>query len=138
MQEPDAGKVAPLSVNVAPETVADIVPPGQLVAALVGLAITMPLGKLSVTPAPVIAVAFELVSVTVKVDLLPAPILDGTKALATEGPTSPLLTADTVIEVAGPAPSGSTVAMLLIVPPVVTTTLNWTVAALPKAMTPGD
>ena len=124
VQDPDAGKVAPLSDSVIPETAADAVPPGQLVVALAGFAITMPLGKLSVTLAPVMVVPFGLVKVTVKVDLLPAPMLDGTKAFATEGPTRPLLTADTVMAVPDPAPSGSIVATLLIVPPVVTTTLN--------------
>jgi hypothetical protein len=84
----------------------------------------MPLGKLSVTLAPVIVVPFGLVKVTVRVDLLPAPMVDGRKVFATEGPTRPLLTADTVMPVPGPAPSGSTVATLLMMPPVVTTTLN--------------
>ena len=136
VQEPLAGKLAPPSARVIPAGVAVTTPPAHVVAALAGLAITMPLGKLSEALTPVTTVALGLVRVTVSVDLPPAPMVEGTKILATEGPVSPLLTADTVMAVPGPAPSGSIVATLLIVPPPVAATLNCTVAAAPNAITP--
>ena len=77
----------------------------------------MPAGKLSVTPAPVIAVALGLVSVTVRVVTPPAPMVEGTKPLLTDGPVKPLLTAVTVMAVPGPLPSGSMVAVFTIVAP---------------------
>ena len=107
VHDPLAGKLAPASASVVPDGVAVAVPPGQLVAALAGLAITMPTGRLSVTLAPVMTVAFGLVSVMVRIDFPPAPMVEGAKALATDGPASPQLTADTVRAVPGPAPSGS-------------------------------
>ena len=138
VQEPLAGIVAPVNARVVPEGAAVTVPPVQVVLALAGLAMVMPLGRLSVTLAPVMAVALGLVRVTVSVDWPPAPIEAGAKALATEGPLSPLLTALTVIAVPGPAPSGSMVAVLSTEAPLVAATLNWMVADAPKAITPAD
>ena len=136
LQDPLAGIVAPAKVNVVPDGVADTVPGEQLVVAFAGLATTKPLGKLSVTPALVIAVAFGLVRVTVKTDTALAPTVDGTKLLATAGPLSALLTTDTVIAVPGPAPSGSIVAKLFTAPLLVAATLNCTVAVALTAITP--
>ena len=136
VHEPLAGMVAPLKASDMPD-VAATVALVQVVAALAGFAISKPPGILSVTLTPVMARGFELVNVTVNLDLPPAPIVDGTNAFATAGPTRILFTADTAIAVPGPAPSGSIVARFRIVTPPTATILNCTVAAAFIATTPG-
>lgn len=138
LQLPLAGMVLPLKPSVVPATVAATVPPAQVVAALAGLAMVMPLGKLSTTLAPVMAVALGLVKVTTTEEVPPAAIVDGVNPLLTPGPVNPLFTAVTVMAVPGPEPSGSMLAVLTTVPALVAATPNWTVATAPTAITPGD
>ena len=138
VHEPLAGMVPPLNANVEPEGTAVAVPPVQVVLAFAGLAMVIPLGKLSVTLTSVITVVLGLVKVTVRVVFPPAPNVAGAKAFVTEGPLNPLLTAVTTNAVPGPVPSGSIVAEFKTVPPVVAATLNWIVAAFPNAITPAD
>ena len=138
VHEPLAGIVPPLNASVEPEGTAVAAPPVQVVLVFAGLAMVIPLGKLSVTLTSVIAVVLGLLRVTVRVVFPPAPNVAGAKAFVTEGPLKPLLTAVTTKATPGPAPSGSIVAEFKTVPPVVAVTLNWIVAAEPKAITPAD
>ena len=86
VQEPDAGIVPPESATLVPPLVAVTAPPAQLVAPVAGVALTRPGGYVSVNAAPVIAVAFGLVNVTVSVEVPLMPIEVGLKALVTTGP----------------------------------------------------
>src|SRR5258707_14505019 len=75
------GMVAPLAPTLGLPLMATTVPPAHVVAPLAGLALTRFAGYVSVKAAPVIATAFELVSVMVRVEVAFTPTADGLNAL---------------------------------------------------------
>lgn len=80
-----AGMVAPLRPMVPVPAVAVRVPPQLLVAPERGVAITMPVGKMSVSAVFVAAVVLGLDRVMLRVDMPPVLIVTGLKLLPTVG-----------------------------------------------------
>ena len=99
---------------VIPPGVANAVPEPQVVLTLDGLAITRPAGSVSDKANIVSATVLALVTVTVATDVVPALMLVGKKVLLATGGVKGVLTADTLIAAAIPAPSGSIAAVLVI------------------------
>ena len=99
---------------VIPPGVANAVPEPQVVLTLDGLAFTRPAGSVSDKANIVSATVLALVTVTVATDVVPALMLMGKKVLLATGAVKGVLTADTLIAAAMPAPSGSIAAVLVI------------------------
>ena len=85
VHEPLAGIVAPASATLVPPLAAATVPGPQLVVPFAVAVFTRPAGYASVKPAPVIAVAFELVSVIVSTEGAFGATPIGAKALVIVG-----------------------------------------------------
>lgn len=98
---------------VIPPGVASAVPAPQVVLTFDGLAITKPAGNVSDSANTVKPTVFALVTVMVASDVAPALILTGKKVLLATGGVKGVLTADTLIGAAIPAPSGSIAAVLV-------------------------
>lgn len=101
--------------KVMPPATAKGVPPGQVLDRFGGLAMTMPAGNVSENAKTVKACAFALLTCIVNVDGKFAVMVEGLKDLATTGGVSGVLTADTLIVKAGPAPSGSIAAVFVMI-----------------------
>src|SRR5688500_18108365 len=80
--------VPPVSATLPPPSAAMMLPPAQVVVAPWGAAFTRLAGYISVNAAPVIAVAFGLVSVIVSTDAAFAATATGANALAMVGRAS--------------------------------------------------
>ena len=85
VHEPLAGIVPPESATLLPLFAAVTVPPAHVVAPPAAPRFTRPAGYVSVNAAPVIAVAFGLVSVMVSAEVPFTPIAAGANALAIVG-----------------------------------------------------
>jgi hypothetical protein len=88
-QFPAGGIVAPESVRELPPSLADGVPPGQVVTGEAGIALIRPAGYASVKPAPVIETGLALNSETVITDVVPATMGLGANALTAVGAALP-------------------------------------------------
>src|SRR4051812_12398923 len=98
--DPEAGMVAPERLTEFAPEAAVMVPPPQDPVSPLGLAMVKPLGNVSVKPVPVSAVAaFAFEIAKLKVDVLPAVMLDGVNDLAIEGRASTVKLADAALPV---------------------------------------
>lgn len=115
VQDPLAATVPLDRPKVMPPATAKGVPPGQVLARLDGLAMTMPAGKVSENAKTLKACPLALLTCMVNVDGKFAVTVAGLNDLATTGGVSGVLTADTLIGKAGPEPSGSIAAVLVMI-----------------------
>ena len=94
VQLPEAGIVAPESATEAALFAAVTLPPAQVVAPLAEAVLTRPAGYVSVNAAPLIGVAFGLVSVIVRTEAPPGTTSEGENAFAIVGCKSTVKVAD--------------------------------------------